>query len=210
MKNQFKTLLSISILLIVLSISVVAKGKIVSGNYDSLLIGVNAQGVLTGYLDYKFGAAPGSCTFFIYGEKEINGKYKVKTWYPGNPDDPDGVIEGELTYVEKDGKKSINLRLDSDPRTCDWVGMGDLSKNGKNFEFTSAGNWESIRLVSSERVYLFKSFNAKAPQKIYIVKKNVVRVLRTKGDRVEINFINDNGRATKGWMMPKDFYALAP
>ncbi len=207
MKNQFKTLFSIAILLIVFSISVVAKGKIVSGTYDSLLIGVNAQGELTGYFNEELGSKPvRSCTFFIFGEKEINGKYKVKTWYPGMPDN----IEGELTYVEKDGKKSINLLLNSDHGGCVNVGREDLSKNGGNFEFTSAGNWESIRLVSSERVYLFKSFNAKAPQKIYIVKEDVVRVLQTKGDRVEINFINDNGRATKGWMKTKDFYALTP
>jgi hypothetical protein len=214
LKNLYKILFSTSVLLIALCITVSAqqKGKIVSGDYENLLIGVNAQGELTGYFDEGTGDDGNgdhlfTCTFFIYGEKETGGIYKVKTWYPEFPDD---VIEGELKFIENGGKKSVNMHLDGEHGGCWNVTPGLKKKEGVDFELSSTGSFESVRMISPKRVYLFKSFDAKATQKIYIVKNDAVRVLQTKGDRAEIDFVNDNGRTTKGWMKTKDFYALAP
>jgi hypothetical protein len=214
LKFHHKILLSASALLFVLCLNVSAqqKNKIVSGDYEGLLIGVNSQGELTGYYnsgtgDDGYGNPRFTCTFFIYGEKETGGKYKVKTWHPEYPDE---VVEGELKYVENKGKPGVNMYLDGEHGGCWNVAPVLKEKGGVSYDLTSAGKWESIRMISPKRVYLFKSFDAKAPQKIYIVKNDVVRILQTKGDLAEINFINDRGKATKGWMMSKDFYALAP
>jgi hypothetical protein len=188
-------------------VSAQSKGKIVSGDYDTLTLGVDSEGELTGYfsdatgLDEK-GNPRFTCSFFIYSAKESNGVYKIKTWYPEFPDE---VVEGELKAIEN----GVNIKLDGEHGGCWNVAPALKDENGVNFTLNSTGNWESVRLVSMKRVYLFKSFDAGAPQKIYIVKNDVVNVLQTKGDMAEISYTNGT-KTTKGWIKTSGFYGLKP
>ncbi|MEZ5426144.1 MAG: hypothetical protein R2747_07765 [Pyrinomonadaceae bacterium] len=216
MRGNFsqKLLLIAAIFLLAAGVGVRAQKKtaIASGNYGSLVLGVDPEGVLTGYFmegtgDDGNGNPRFTCAFFIRGEKRKDGGFDVETWYP---EDPADVIKGELKPADAGGKTGVNLHLDGEHGGCWNVAPMLKEDGGVDFEMTSAGSWESIRVVSPARVYLFKSSGAKAPQKIYLVKGDVVRILQTKGDRAEISYTNDKGRTTNGWMETGDFFPLFP
>lgn len=187
------------------------KNKIVSGEYESLLLGVDSSGSLTGYFfegagEGEAGKPQFTCSFFISGEKQTDGNYKIQTWYPG---DKDEVIKGEIKFVEKKGKKAVNLKLDGEHGGC-W-NVAPMIKEDKGVEFglTTAGNWDSICVVSASKGYFYVSAEAKAPQKIWVVRDNIVRVFQTKGDKAQVSFVNDRGRKTSGWMNTRDFFGVS-
>jgi hypothetical protein len=213
MKNLFKISIPFLFLLLVLvtannSSFAQTSGKIVSGEYESLLLGVDSDGNLTGY----FFEATGNdemerprftCSFFISGEKQTDGNYKIKTWFPG---DVDEVIGGEIKFV---GKKSVNLKLDGEHGGCWNVAPMLKEDEGVDFDLTAAGNWESIRVVSASKGYFYHSAEAKAPQKIWVVQNDVVRVSQTKGDKAGVTFVSDSGRKKSGWINTRDFYDVS-
>lgn len=210
-----KNLFTILTLLLVLTaandrIFAQTQNKIVSGEYESLLLGVDSGGNLTGY----FFEATGNdemerprftCSFFISGKKQTDGNYKIKTWFPG---DADEVIKGKLKFVGKNGKKSVNLKLDGEHGGCWNVAPMIKEDDGTNYDLTVAGNWDSIRVVSASKGYFYKSAEAKAPQKIWVVRNDVVRVNQTKGNKANVTFVSDKGRKTSGWMNTRDFYTI--
>lgn len=217
-KNSSKICLSVLFSLLVLiancpSAFTQKKSEIVSGAYDALIVAVNAQGELTGYFDEEAGDdgkgnSLFSCSFFIRGTKQSDGIYKIMTWYPGYSGDE--VIDGELKISESNGKKAINLHLNGEHGGCWNVEPSIKEKGGINYELTKAENWMSVRVVSAVKTYFYASAEAKMPQKSFVVKNDVVRVLQTKGDAAEVNFVNNRGKTTKGWIKIKDFYAIVP
>ncbi len=195
-----------------LIVSAQEKSKIVSGDYESLIIGVNANGELTGYFSDSTGVDEDgnprfSCTFFIYGAKETGGIYRIKTWFPEFPED---VIEGELKFVEVGVKNGVNIKLEGEHDGCMNVTPFLKEEKGLDFSLSSAGNWESVRMISPKRVWLFKSIDAGAPQKIFVDKNDAVKVLQTKNGWAEVRYSDPNGRSAAGWMKISDFYGLEP
>lgn len=217
-KNFFKFGFSILFLLLVLiaahsAIFAQKKSEIASGEYEPIVLAVNAEGELTGYLEegagyYEKDDLLNSCRFFIHGERQADGTYKIMTWYPS--DAGDKVVEGELKAVNADGKKLINLHLNGNHNGCWRVSPSLKETEGEDYKLTTAANWESIRVVSAAKTFFYASAQAKTPQKVFVVKNDVVRVLQTKGDAAEVSFVNDKGKTTKGWIKTKDFYATAP
>lgn len=215
MKGFNKTSIFFTLILIfAFQIYVLAQNdkKVVSGEYESLTLGVNSAGELTGYFnegtgDDGKGNPRFTCTFFIYGAKETGGIYKIKTWYPEFPEE---VVEGELKFVKVGIKKGVNIKLDGEHGGCWNVAPVLKEESGVDFSLSNEGIWESVRMISPNRAYLFKSFDAGAPQKIYVVKNDVVKVLQTKGDMAEISYSNSRGKTTKGWIEKKEFYGLEP
>jgi hypothetical protein len=190
-----------------------ARGSIASGDYDSLMIAVDSKGELTGYFnegtgDDGSGHPRFSCTFFIYGEKQVGNAYKVSTWYPGAPEDE--VVTGTLKLVGKGAKSKINLHLNGEHGGCWNVAPALKDAAGVDFELTSAAKWEGVRIISPARAYFFMSPEAKAPQKIFVVKNDPVRIVSVKGDWAEVSFTNDSGKTTQGWVKSSEFYPVKP
>lgn len=195
-----------------INVSAQEKAKIVSGDYDTLILGINPGGELTGYFNESTGVddegnSRFNCTFFIYGAKETGGVYKIKTWFPESPEE---VVEGELKYKKSLGNHGVNIKLKGEHGGCWNVAPTLKDEEGLDFTLNSKGNWEGIRIISSKRVYLFKSVDAGAPQKIFVDKNDIVKVFQTNGDWAEIRYASPNGRNAYGWMKISDFYALEP
>lgn len=184
--------------------------KIASGDYGSLIIAVNAKDELTGYFDERtgddgHGRPRFSCAFFIYGEKQPDGTFRISTWYPGLAEDE--VITGKLKYS---GKARVNIKLDGEHGGCWNVAPSLKEKEGVDFDLESAGRWEGVRMIAPSKAYFFMSPQAGAPQKIYVVRNDAVRVLSIKGEWAEVGFVGANGRTTKGWMKDENFYSIKP
>lgn len=188
------------------------KEKIVSGDYESLTLGVDSKGVLTGYFsegtgDDGEGNPQFTCKFFIYGTKDKSGIYKIKTWYPEFPDE---VVGGILKFSEVGIKKGVNITLDGEHGGCANVAPQFKEESGIDFSLSTAGDWQSVRMISAKRVWLFKSIDAGAPQKIYVDKNDAVKVFQTKKGWAEIRYSNADGRTAYGWMKVTEFYGLKP
>lgn len=195
------------------SASAQERGKIASGSYDSLMLAVNAQGELTGYFDEGtgddgHGHPRFTCTFFIYGEKQVGNAYKVSTWYPGVAEDE--VITGTLKLVGKGAQAKVNLHLDGEHGGCWNVAPGLKERAGVDFELDSPATWEAIRIISPAKSYFFISPEAKAPQKIFVVKNDPVRVLSLKGEWAEVSYAGESGKTTQGWMKLSEFFPVKP
>lgn len=210
MRSNF---LKILFLLLFLPILMLAQSKeeIVSGDYENLLLGISRTGVLTGYFSEGTGSdgkggSQFNCVFFIRGEKIANGQYRIKTWFPGSTDE---IIGGEIKYAETNGKKGINLHLDGEHGGCWNVAPVLKEAGGVDYDLTSAGIWQEIRVISPSKAYFYKSADAKAKLKTFVVRGDGVRVFRADRDWAEVSFVNDNGKTTKGWLQIKDFFAAA-
>jgi hypothetical protein len=188
-------------------------GKIVSGTYDSLLIAVDAKGGLTGYFDEGTGdngrgRPQFTCTFFISGDKQPDGSYRISTWHPGVKEDE--VVQGVLKFSGKSGKTSVNMRLDAEHGGCWNVAPALKEKVGIDFDLDSSAKWEGIRMIAPNRAWLFISPEAGAPQKIYVVKNDAVRILSETGEWAEISFVNAARQTTRGWLKNESFYPIKP
>lgn len=185
--------------------------KIASGEYESLLLAVSQGGELTGYFnegtgDDGTGHPRFSCTFFIFGEKQADGSYKIATWYPGGDDDD--VVTGRLKYAVIGGNPGVNLHLNEEHGGC-WNVAPQLKETaGVDFSLYSVGKWEGIRMISPAKAYFFMSPEAKAPQKTFVVRNDAVRIFRVKGEWAEVGFTGSSGKTTKGWMKLANFYSI--
>lgn len=192
------------------TVSAQARGRIVSGDYGSLTIAVDSKGELTGYFDEGTGDDNGrrrfSCTFFIFGEKQSGGLYQISTRYPGGSD----IVTGTLKLIGKGAKARVKMHLDGEHGGC-WNVVPDLKEEGGvDFELKTAANWEGIRVISAEKAYFFMSPEAKAPQKIFVVRNDMVRILSQKGEWAEVSYVGESGRTTRGWVRLSDFYQIRP
>lgn len=188
------------------------KSEIVSGEYETLVLAVDGQGELTGYFDEGTGDdGKGNprftCSFFVYGARQTDGVYKIKTWFPGYADE---VIDGELKFSEKDGKKLVNLHLNGEHGGCWNVAPVIKEAGGVDYELTRAEKWTGVRVVRAAKSFFYAAADAKKPLKTFVVKNDFVRILQTKGDAAEVVYTNANGKRTRGWIKTKDFYSIAP
>ncbi len=190
----------------------VSAQSVVSGEYEDLVLAVSRDGVLTGYFnqgtgDDGRGNPRFSCTFFMRGTSEGSGRYEVTTWHPAFPDE---VIMGELILSESDGRRSVMLRLHGEHGGCWNVAPMLKDDEGVEFELTKEGKWESLRMVASARAYFHASANARSRQRSYVVKNDLVRVMRISDGWAEVAYVAPGGNASQGWLQDKDLYPIAP
>ncbi|MBK9162850.1 MAG: hypothetical protein IPM21_02870 [Acidobacteria bacterium] len=113
-----------------------------SGEYGSLLIGVAADGTLTGHFRETTGMDENgrprfTCSFVIRGETGDDGFYRIKTWHPEFREE---VIEGELSFVEMDGRSGLRIKLEGEHGGCWNVAPMLKEDEGVDFDLTSPGD----------------------------------------------------------------------
>ncbi|MBK9164156.1 MAG: hypothetical protein IPM21_09625 [Acidobacteria bacterium] len=183
-----------------------------SGEYGSLLIGVAADGTLTGHFRETTGMDENgrprfTCSFVIRGESGDDGFYRIKTWHPEFRED---VIEGELSFVEMDGRSGLRLKLGGEHGGCWNVAPMLKEDEGVEFELTTPGDWTEIRMAKAAKAYFHSSADAKTKGRAFVVKNDVVRISEIRAGWAEATFKNDSGRTTRGWLKTDDLYPAAP
>lgn len=198
---------------LVLAVAAMAlPGPIKSGEYGSLLIGVAADGTLTGHfrettgMDDK-GRPRFTCAFMIRGEASEDGFYRVRTWHPEFRDE---VIEGELSVFESDGISGLRLKLEGEHGGCWNVAPMLKEDEGVEFELTSPGDWSEVRMISTAKAYFHSSADAKTKGRAFVVKNDVVRIAGSRSGWSEAIFKSDSGRTTRGWLKTDELYPANP
>lgn len=170
---------------------------IVSGDYDGLLIGVDQQGVVTGYFESSTGAGKFSCIFFISGKLNGNSA-RVDTWFPKDLDAKQ-VIRGVLEQVSHEKTPAIRLTLPEEHGGC-W-NVQHFATDPASFTLSTAGKWTSIRIVAAPKAYFYDAPASGKPRKAYAVPGNAVRVFESRDGWVKAEYVSEDGRATSGWLM---------
>lgn len=174
-----------------------------SGYYDGFLIGVDRNGILTGYFESSTGAGQFSCIFFVSG-KITGSSNRVQTWFPGDRD-PKEVIQGVLEQVSSNGQPAIRLKLNEEHGGC-W-NVQRFASETFTFALTEQGRWESIRIVASKKAYFYDDPSTLKPRKAYAVTGNVLRVFETRNGWVRGEYISPENRRTLGWISEKDLFS---
>ena len=201
-----------AVLVLAVAASAVAAQSVKSGEYGSLLIGVAADGTLTGHfrettgMDDK-GRPRFTCSFVIRGESGDDGFYRIKTWHPEFREE---VIEGELSFVEMEGRSGLRLKLEGEHGGCWNVAPMLKEDEGVEFELTSPGDWTEIRMAKAAKAYFHSSADAKSKGRAFIVKNDVVRISEIRAGWAAAIFKYDTGRTTRGWLKTDELYPAAP
>lgn len=177
-----------------------------SGVYSSLVLGIDPQTKeLTGFYSNGTGEAAGggpafTCEFFMKGVP-VGDEYTIVTWFPGEKD----IINGTLSFHEKGDARSVELKLDSDPPGC--ANVAELTK-GESAQLTKPGDWQAVRIVSADKAFFYDAADAPEKTAKFVVKNDVVRVIRSGIERSEVEFVKD--KTTKGWLRNQDLFPADP
>ncbi len=189
-----------------------AQTAITSGAYDRLLLAVDEKGKLTGYfhettgMDDK-GRPRFTCAFLISGTQTDEGRFEIKTWHPIAPDD---VIQGEILAVENDGERAVRVKLDSEHGGCWNVAPMLSDEEGTEYELSAPSGWQAIRMAASGKVFFHKAADKKTRLKAYVVRGNVVRVYKSSGEWADAEYIDENGKSVRGWLLLADLHGDMP
>ncbi|QQS34027.1 MAG: hypothetical protein IPM50_05475 [Acidobacteriota bacterium] len=196
-------------LLIVFAVgSAAAQGRIVSGDYGSLVIGIDAKGRLTGHFAEALGVEDNgkprfTCSFLLQSDRSSDGIYTVMTWHPNSPAEP---LFGSLSATEN----GVVLKLPESHGGCGMVAPDIASDGGQSFELVRAGNWIGAGWVRSPKAYFHTSASAAARGKAFIVKDDRIVIYAKRGGWVEAEYTNEAGRTTRGWLKLDDLYPDEP
>jgi hypothetical protein len=174
-----------------------------SGDYDGLLVGVDRNGILTGYFESSTGAGQFSCIFFVSG-KITGSSNRVQTWFPGDRE-PKEVIHGVLENVSSNGKPSIRLKLDEEHGGC-W-NVQTFASDPSTFVLTEQGRWESIRIIASKKARFYDDPSSPKARKAYVVTGNALRVFERRDGWVRGEYVSPDNRRTRGWISERDLFS---
>ncbi|NWC92252.1 MULTISPECIES: hypothetical protein [unclassified Pseudomonas] len=171
-----------------------------SGTYEGLMLAVTPAHQVEGFYAEAMGeGVTRTCTFFLQGQVD-GAKASVSTWldatYPGTVA---ASSDGVTLTVEK-GREHPG---------CISVLMPEIA-TGLDLTQTAAKKWIGLVTVSSDKAFLQKTPDAKASHRAYVVKDDVVAVLAFKDGWAQVEFINAEGRSSKGWISQDQYASLAP
>ncbi|UVW28280.1 hypothetical protein [Massilia sp. H6] len=175
-----------------------------SGDYDGILVGVDRNGILTGYFESSTGAGQFSCIFFVSGKVTGSSSNRVQTWFPGDRD-PKEVIRGVLKHVSSNGKPAVLLKLDEEHGGC-W-NVQTFASDPSTFVLTEQGRWESIRIIASKKAYFYDEPSSEKARKAYAVTGNALRVFETRDGWVKGEYVSPENRRTRGWISERDLFS---
>jgi hypothetical protein len=176
---------------------------VVSGDYEGLLIGVDRNGVLTGYFESSTGRGKFSCIFFISG-KVSDQRGRVETWFPNNRD-AKMVIQGVLEGTASDEVPLIRLKLSEDHGGC-W-NVQHFAPDPATFALTEQGSWESIRIVAASKAYFYDDPSNPKPRKAFVVTGNALRVYEIRGAWARVEYVGPDNRRSRGWVLTRDLFS---
>ncbi len=171
-----------------------------SGKYEGLMLAVTPEHQVEGFYAEAMGeGVTRTCTFFLQGKVD-GAKASVSTWldaaYPGTVA---ASSDGVTLTVEK-GREHPG---------CISVLMPEIA-TGLDLTQTAAKKWIGLVTVSTDKAFLQKTPDAKASHRAYVVKDDVVAVLAFKDGWAQVEFINGEGRSSKGWISQDQYARLAP
>lgn len=172
-----------------------------SGVYESLQLAVSPSGDVTGYYIETMGAGvTRTCAFALAGKVNAAQEADIRSW-------SSDVLPGHIAATEKGVVLRIPQRQSHDG--CMNV-MMPLIDDGLELDATRKTHWLSMAEVSGERVYFNNAPDAATRRKAWIVKGDVVGVLKSQPGWTQIEFLSESGKSTTGWVESSELKPLTP
>ncbi|NWE42234.1 hypothetical protein HX875_22345 [Pseudomonas yamanorum] len=171
-----------------------------AGKYEGLMLAVTPEHQVEGFYSEEMGeGVTRTCTFFLQGKVD-GAKASVSTWL-------DATYPGTVT-ASSDGV-TLTVEEGREHPGCVSVLMPEIA-TGLDLSQTAAKKWIGLVTVSSDKAFLQKTPDAKASHRAYVVKDDVVAVLAFKDGWAQVEYINGEGRSSKGWISQDQYARLAP
>lgn len=168
------------------------------GAYEALLLGVNKDGVVTGYYDEELGGS--RCRFFIKGATQ-QGIANIVAWQGES-------LSGQL----KAGVDGVNLKIEGGQNFpgCGMVMMPEIDA-GINYSLVAKAPWSELRSIVNAKAYFYSEPKSDKQLKSYLVKGDVVGVVANQGEWLQIDYRSSSGgKISRHWIYSRDAAALGP
>ena len=168
------------------------------GVYENLLLAVDSNGLVTGYYHEEQGeGVVKNCEFSFKGEAQAG----VANILVG-ADEP---FHGEI----RAGKDDINLKITNGRELpgCGLVLMPEIA-SGLSYDLITKASWTELRTIVSEKSYFYSEPNVDKQLKSYLVKGDVVGVVKKEGDWLQIDYYSDSGKMSRRWINAKETQSL--
>ncbi|MCZ3382963.1 hypothetical protein O3S68_11760 [Kosakonia sp. SOY2] len=162
-----------------------------SGVYEELQLAVSPSGQVTGYYSETMGVGmTRNCSFALAGNVSPAGEAEISSW-------SSDVLPGHLSATAD----SVTLKIANGQNHdgCMNVMVPQINE-GIELSKTQSTQWVSLAEVLDERVYLSSTPDTSTRRKAWIVKNDVVGVLKTGQGWTQIQFISESGKSTTGWV----------
>lgn len=198
MKNNIRRACGLSLLM---AVSSSYAATLQSGVYEGLLLAVSSSGNITGY--YSESAEDNvkrTCAFSLVGHASAQQPDAITSW-------SSAVLPGHIST----NAMGVTLTI-PDGQThagCINVLQPEID-TGLELETTQQTHWQTLVQAVSPRVYLSSTPDAATRRKAWIVKGDVVGVIRTQAGWTEIEFVSGAGKTTHGWVNSNEVQTLTP
>lgn len=171
-----------------------ADNTIKSGTYEFVKLVVTPEKKIQGVFLEEFGVGVNiSCSFNFEGQLTDKKVTPLRTW--GSQE-----IMGSIESVQ-DG---VKLTVNDDHPGCAGL-SGHFLKEGMEIKLDEEKKWIRFATINKDKVYLSKVNNKDIKSKFYIIKDDVFAILKEDGDKVFIEYINNNAKSFKGWINKSDY-----
>jgi hypothetical protein len=170
-----------------------------AGKYEGLMLAVDREGNLSGYYRETQGeGVTKTCAFYLKG-KAADSEAKISTW-------SDQVFPGVIKTAGTD----VNLKIEKGREFpgCGLVLMPEIAQ-GITFDKTFGANWNDLKIIASDRAYLFSEPSTDKKLKSYLIKNDVVGTLSRNGDWVQVEFPREGKKSISGWIKSSDIRDLS-
>lgn len=172
-----------------------------SGVYEELQLAVSPSGEVTGYYSETMGVGvTRNCAFALAGKVSPTGAAEISSW-------SSDVLPGHLSATADGVALAIPNGQSHDG--CMNVMVPQINE-GIALSKTQSTQWISLAEVVDDRVYLSSTPDASTRRKAWIVKDDVVGVLKTGQGWTQIQFISEAGKSTTGWVNSTSIKPLTP
>lgn len=183
-----------------------------SGIYGDLTLAVDKpNGLVSGYFESEGGgdgqgASDWSCNFYFYGKIDAEGRAAISALAYSLSTRQFDLTSGEvLPERSPSGARAIRIRLNEYPPGC--ARGQDFSEDSPQIGLDEARSSREFRLIMSEKAKFYSDPDATRPEGRYVVRGDVVDVIKKKDAFVKVNYRGINGVAT-GWLKDSDLQAL--
>lgn len=174
--------------------------QLVSGQYEQLMLAVDAQGKVTGYFREEQGDVPAkSCVFFLLGTARAHAAIPVSTW---NEDVFAGTLKAERHGVQ------LTIEHGREHPGCGLVLLPQIAR-GLELDRVADAKWSELRRVIQPRVHFHTSPDPSSAQPAFVVSGDVVGVLERQGEWLRVEYRGKQGM-TRGWVRTKHTTELRP
>ena len=196
MLNKIVTFTSLLCVMLYTSMGLAAQPMLQSGQYESLLLAVTPDNKVEAYYSEISGeGVTRRCSFYLKGDLVKNREVPITSWSTE-------ILQGII--VPNRDSVIITIPQGSSHDGCMGMMCGQVDQ-GLELSLIKSTNWIGLVTITAEKVYLKSQPSFTSKHSAYVVRNDVVSILKTQKEWTLVEFINENNKTYKGWIHTSQF-----